>query len=412
MAIFYNYIHKLIRILFLIIGFILWTGFLDVQAQTRKPKGIVHDTLSVKERISFHTNAIDWLLLTPNLGIEFDLSNMDYGRNTLLFTGKWNGNSKHTFKPSWVYNRMELRGEFRHYFRTEPGGSLPDKASLKDRFDYLVGKKKEKPRIWRAYYWGAYGSYGDYSIKLGKKGKQGVYASAGVSFGFGMPLYTYRKTSLDFELGGSLGFLFTRYDAYTYDKESNCYPLLPEESKNWHIVPFPIPTDLHVSFVYRFHSIKNKYKAINYERLERQQALKAARIARRDSINILKKAEEDAKKAKKDSIQAIKDAQKEAIRMKIEATKDSLRMANLPTDSIQRMELLKKYEEEKAEKLRKQQEKEAKEKARLEKKEKEKQEKDKKKKKKEEEEVAALKPKEEKMKFNVPTAINRKEGEA
>lgn len=389
---------RFIKIISLIIGLVLWTSFLDVHAQSKKTKGVVHDTLSVKERVSFHTNAVEWLLLTPNIGIEFDLSNMDYGRNTLLFSGKWNGNTRHTFKPAWVYNRMEARGEFRHYFRTEPGGSIrankTDKVSLKDRFNYLVGKKKEKPRIWRAYYWGAYGSYGKYSIKIGKKGKQGTYASAGASFGFGMPLYTYGKGSLDFELGGSLGFVFTRYDAYTYDAESDCYPRLPEESKEWHIVPFPVPTDLRVSFVYRFNSIKNKYKAINYEKLERQQALKTARIARRDSINLLKKAEDAAKKAKKDSIQAIKNAQKEEIRLKIEATKDSLRMANLPTDSIQRMEQLKKYEAEKAEKLRKQQEKEAKEKARLEKKAKEKQDKENKKKKKDEEDLAVWMPKE------------------
>lgn len=334
----------------------------NAYSQTRPSKGgVKHDTLSVKERISLHTNAVDWILLTPNIGFEFDLSNMDWGRNTVLFSGKWNGNTSHTFKPSLVYNRMELRGEFRHYFRTEPGGQLrindSIKVGIKDYANYLFGKKKKNPRIWRAYYWGAYASYGDYSIKLGKEGKQGSYASIGGSFGFGIPLYSYKENSLDFELGASLGFIFTKYDVFTHDAESDCYPRIPEKSKGWHIVPYPMPTNLHVSFVYRFRSIKNKYKAINHERVERQQAQRAARIARRDSINRLEEAEKAIKQAKKDSIQQIKDIRKEEIRNKIAARKDSLNNANLPTDSLKIMEREMKLQAQKEEKLRKEEEK-------------------------------------------------------
>lgn len=31
------------------------------------------DTLTFAERISLRTNAVDWTLLTPNLGVEFDV---------------------------------------------------------------------------------------------------------------------------------------------------------------------------------------------------------------------------------------------------------------------------------------------------------------------------------------------------
>lgn len=306
------------------LGIIVCLLMLTVQgyAQKRRTAAVEHDTLSIKERISIHTNAIDWIVLTPNIGVEFDLSDMDWGRNTILFSGKWNGNSSHTLKPAWVFNRMELRGEYRHYFRTQPGGSLRTsdtaKISLKDRFNYLVGEKKKKPRTWRAYYYGGYASYGNYSIKLAKEGKQGTYISAGASFGFGIPLYSYKENSLDFELGGSLGFVFTRYDVFTHDAESNCYPRIPEKSKNWHVKPYPIPTNLHVSFVYRFRSIKNKYKAINHALVEKKQAEEAARMARRDSIKQVEEAERLLKQAKKDSLQLIKNERKEAIRLKIE----------------------------------------------------------------------------------------------
>lgn len=338
----------------LIIISLMVMSFFDVYAQRARTNAIVHDTLSVKERISIHTNAVDWLLLTPNIGIEYDLSEMDWGRNTVMFSGKWNGNTPHTFKPSWVYNRMELRGEFRHYFRTEPGGVLKlndtTKVGIKDYMNYYFGKRKKNPRIWRAYYWGAYASYGNYSIKLAKEGKQGSYASIGGSFGFGIPLYSYQGGAIDFEIGGSLGLVFTKYDVFTHDAESNCYPRIPEKAKGWHIKPYPIPTDLHVSFVYRFYTIKNKYKAINHERVERLEAEKAARQARRDSIN-------SVKKALKDSIQQVKDARKEAIQAKLEARKDSLANTNMPTDSIKVMEKQLKLQAKKEEKLQKEKEK-------------------------------------------------------
>lgn len=355
----------------IIISLILMS-FLHVYAQKGRTTAVVHDTLSIKERISIHTNAVDWLLLTPNLGIEVDLSKMDWGRNTVMFSAKWNGNTTHTFKPSWVYNRLDFRGEFRHYFRTEPGGSIRRndtiKAGIKDYFNYYFGKRKKNPRIWRAYYWGAYAAYGDYSIKLAKEGKQGSYVSLGGSFGFGIPLYTYKQNSLDFEIGGSLGFVFTKYDAFTHDAESNCYPLLPEKSKAWHFKPYPVPTDLHVSFVYRFHSIKDKYKAINHERVEKQQAEKAARKARRDSISTIKKA-------LKDSIQTVKDARKESIRAKMEARKDSLANSNLPGDSIKILERKLKLQAKEEEKIQKEKEKAEKEKKTQKKNKKEKKEK-------------------------------------
>lgn len=288
-------------------------------AQRSRVKAITNDTLSIKERISIHTNALDWALLTPNIGIEFDLSDMDWGRNTIMLSGKFNPNTSQTFKPSWVYNRAEVKGEFRHYFRTEPGGRNVFKRAKDDTIHYkfieqiqsLFSKKRINPRYWRAYYWGAYASYGNYSIKLGKEGKQGNYYSVGGSFGFGIPLYAYENGTIDFEMGGSVGLLFNKYDVYTYDAESDCYPRIPEKAKDLHILP--MVTDLHVSFVWRFHSIKNKYKAVNQERIERKQAEAAARIERRDSIDAANELKKAAKQAIKDSLMNVKKLRKDSI---------------------------------------------------------------------------------------------------
>ena len=53
----------------IVISLILMS-FFNVYAQRGRTTAVVHDTLSIKERISIHTNAVDWLFLTPNLGIE------------------------------------------------------------------------------------------------------------------------------------------------------------------------------------------------------------------------------------------------------------------------------------------------------------------------------------------------------
>ena len=80
------------------------------------------------------------------------------------------------------------------------------------------------------------------------------------------------------ELGGSAGLLYTSYDVYTHDAESNCYPRIADKCKGGHIVPFPLITDLRVAFVYRFMSVGSKYKASVYRRVQ-------IRSEKRNAIN-------------------------------------------------------------------------------------------------------------------------------
>ena len=126
----------------------------------------------------------------------------------------------------------------------------------------------KNPRQERAYYWGVYVNAASYNFKIGKEGKQGNAYGAGISVGYTAPLYGYRNNYIDLELGGSAGLLYTSYDVYTHDAESDCYPRIAEKCKSGHIVPFPLITDLRVAFVYRFMSAGSKYKESVYRRVQ------------------------------------------------------------------------------------------------------------------------------------------------
>lgn len=53
-----------------------------VMAQVIETRPYV-DTLSTSERISLRTNAVDWLLLVPNIGVEYDVRNLNWNRWTV-----------------------------------------------------------------------------------------------------------------------------------------------------------------------------------------------------------------------------------------------------------------------------------------------------------------------------------------
>ena len=42
------------------------------------------DTLSLKERLTFRTNMVDWTMLVPNIGVEFDIRKENWNRRTQL----------------------------------------------------------------------------------------------------------------------------------------------------------------------------------------------------------------------------------------------------------------------------------------------------------------------------------------
>lgn len=230
----------------------------------------VHDSVSLniikkdsvipfKDRIAFRTNTIDWLLMLPNIGFEFDLSGSPYGRMALAVNVKGNWSTYHVVKPYWEYDFNSARIEFKKYGRTSARFEKEGvKRSLGDRFSDFFRMRVKNPNFWRAYYWGVYVDLGGYNLKFSDVGRKGKYIGAGLALGYGIPLYSYRTGVLDLELGASIGAVYTKYNTYVYDENQNT--VYRENAPIRKILPYPVISDLRVALVYRFSSIRNKYK--------------------------------------------------------------------------------------------------------------------------------------------------------
>ena len=207
---------------------------LPAAAQENSPKRI-----SFAERWAFKTNAVDWVLTTPNIGVEFDLSDKVYNKWTLGAQVKWNGGSNQDFNATLDYKMLDGRLELRRYWRT----------GLKGGSD-----SKRIPKFWRAYYWGIYAGYTNYTVFI-KNGYTGKHASVGASLGWEVPLYAFKRGGLDLDLGLSAGFI---YGKYRKREMQDGQPVFVKE-KDWHLTPYPVPTEIRVGLVYRFQQIKAKY---------------------------------------------------------------------------------------------------------------------------------------------------------
>lgn len=239
----------------------------NAQAPKSKKDNAQAEQISFKQRWGIKTNAVDWLLTVPNVGVEFDLGNTIRTKHTLNANLKWNWNTSHDYTPPILFNLFDARVEWRQYFRTRKrGGTTKDANLLKRLSETVFTTQRKNPRTNRAYYWGVYANAASYNFKIGKEGKQGTAYGAGLSLGYTAPLYGYKKGNIDLEMGGAIGLLYTSYDTYKHDAESDCYPVV--SSKGGHIVPFPVITDLRVAFVYRFMSVGDKYKASVYRRVQ------------------------------------------------------------------------------------------------------------------------------------------------
>lgn len=324
---------------FIVSCLILSTTINDAYAQSRSGKkdDAKNESISFKDRWGFKTNAVDWLLTIPNIGVEFDLGNTIRNKRTVSANLKWNWNTSQKYKPSIVYNLFDARVEWRQYFRTRQRGGVTKDANLLTRLKETVFTTQRKhPRQNRAYYWGIYANAASYNFKIGKEGKQGTAYGAGVSVGYTAPLYGYRNNYIDLELGGSIGLLYTSYDVYTHDAESNCYPHVSGKSKGGHLVPFPVPTDLRIAFVYRFISAGDKYKESIYRRVQ-------IRSEKRNAIN----AKINKMRLRIDSIAS-------AVRKQGDGSPDSLlNKEELKQWKLMQKERMQQTEKETAEKLRK-----------------------------------------------------------
>lgn len=347
-----------------------------MQAQVMERKTGV-DTLSAAERLSVRTNAADWLMLLPNIGVEYDIRNTNWNRWSVGLNLRSNWQSSHTYRPGIVYNLTGIRAEVRNYRRTrqmnysklpvlnEKGDTigLATETNGLDPHTNFIGKifsvrrKKIKYPL-NTYYRGLYLSYNDFSLKFASEGKQGSALGIGMTYGFIRPLHEYPNgNSLDFELGISGGLAYAKYDTYRHDRESDCYSVI--ESKDWHIIPYPVISEIKVGFVYRFGNYpitkkyrwrydvdmpyKSKYDSIalvksNWREFGKQQRADSIRNAKlekhkADSINKVTKkadklkaklADERRDSLRKDSIQKAK-IENKRLKQVEEALQDSLK---------------------------------------------------------------------------------------
>ena len=290
-------------------------------------KDVKHDTVPFLKRWSIMTNAVDWVVATPNLGVEFDLAGNEKTRFSILMNGKYNWNTHHSIQPRIVYNVAAGNVEFRKYWRT--GGSirgamerytkenrdttisLPLWGFRRFRRNVLSGRTFMNPRVWRAYYVGVYAGYEKYTISLGRKGKQGDSYNFGFTGGWSVPLYPFKDgRSVDLDLGLAVGAKMTAYDKFGYDEEYGCYTY--QGSKGRHIVPFPVVQDVHLSFVFRFRSIGKKVQggAERYDEWDTRQKEKFNERVRvrqrnweiRDSMYKVRRKEAEAEKLSRDSL--------------------------------------------------------------------------------------------------------------
>lgn len=238
-------------------------------------------------RFAFKTNAVDWLAVLPNFGVEFQITDNPYKYMTVGLSAKWNWSSYHgtttgRYSPPAVYDIFDIRPEFRYYYRTTKKPSIPidetrtqikdlearlkklhsemDKASDPKRKEFYKTqiRKTEKqlaetdsllktqhrpfaewfmqdiwttdrksPRPWRAHYVGGYVNYANYALKFGERGIRARNAFGfGATAGFVLPLHEYKKGAIDIDLGFSVGLLMARHDAFTHSIDGNYYTRL------------------------------------------------------------------------------------------------------------------------------------------------------------------------------------------
>lgn len=313
------------------------------------------DTLTFAERISLRTNAVDWTLLTPNLGVEFDVKSTNWNRWAVGLTLKTKWNTPATFKNRVFYNITEVRADFRNYWRTRQiNNKVPAHTGFIDRLFSCRRHVVKHPKT--TYYRGAYMSFSDFSIKFGREGHQGKALSAGITYGIIKPLYAFRTgNTLDLDLGFDAGFVAVNSEKFVYNRADNCYTRTKQGS--WKVVPFPMPTAARVGFVYRFGSypITKKYRwrydadaqyQYRIDSIANQRVVDAINQHNRDSVesviykefwqvydsaavvnsakadsmrivNAKLKAEADRKQAEADRLKAV-EAQKEKERLKAE----------------------------------------------------------------------------------------------
>lgn len=254
-----------------ILVWLLFVFSVPVSAQTEQRVDSV--ATPFRDRVAVHTNTTDWLLLTPNIGVEYSFIQNDFNKLSFLLHGKYNPNSSIRFNPNYIYNIAGARAEVRWYYRTRKISENERRLNSMDNWWKRALRRpysffaKENPRRHRAYYVGPYISFDKYTIKLGDTGYQGHAYGFGITAGYSVPLYKYRNGhAIDFEIGASVGVAMSEHDKFELDSDGMCYAF--SGHKNMHVVPFPVVSDVHVAFVYRLKSIGDQIREVDWKKVQ------------------------------------------------------------------------------------------------------------------------------------------------
>jgi hypothetical protein len=244
------------------------------------------DTLSILDRIALRTNMVDWALLIPNFGAEFDIRNTNWNRWAVGFNVRYNWQTKHTYTNHFVYNLFEVRLEGRQYWRARQIGrrGLEKHKHFWDKAISIRRSKVKHPTT--TWYRGVFASYGKYSFLFGGNGHQGTALMGGVCYGLVKPMFAFENgNSLDLEFGISGGVVYYKDKVYTHDARTDCYPVT--ETKPAAILP--MINEVRVGLVYRLGHVpvlaKYRYRRDvddNYDR--RKDSIRTSHIHIRDSV--------------------------------------------------------------------------------------------------------------------------------
>ncbi len=229
------------------------------------------DTLSLAERFSVRTNAVDWVVMVPNIGFEFDLGSTNYNRHAVNVNLRYRPESHGSQRHPYVFNLFEIAAEWRMYWseqRAEPNGYLKRHTHWWDKL-FSCRRMAPKHPNW-VWYRGLFVSYADYNIYARRwDGRDGELVMAGITWGFVKPFVEFQNgNSIDMELGLSGGVGMYRHqkyvaaDDFTGGQYNYMFQTVSTTKPQWKMIPFPVPRDLHIAVVYRFgnYPLRKKYR--------------------------------------------------------------------------------------------------------------------------------------------------------
>ncbi len=206
------------------------------------------------DRWAFKTNALGWVATVPNFMFEVDMSKDIYSHWTFGMGVLYNWETYKSHPSYMDFNLLTVRPEFRYYW-----GAVEQNKS----------RDTEYKGTW---FLGMYVSGGTYTMKLTDVGHQGYHTGIGISFGYAMPLYQYKTGAIDVEFGFYLGAEAVTSQAFVLNDVANAYDAVPELSRGFGPVPYPVVSDLSITFSWRRTSIKHKH-VVKFENRRDQKRL-------------------------------------------------------------------------------------------------------------------------------------------